>query len=100
MTSAVGLGRKNSGLAKVIAILPAYESAATVADVLNLLPRQFFQHIILVDDHSKDKTFEIASRDKSVLIYRNESNRGYGGNLKKCLGLALERGADIIVEIH
>ncbi len=85
---------------KVAVVLPAYEAAATVSDVLNALPREFFQYIILVDDHSRDQTFEIASKDKSVLAYRNEKNLGYGGNIKKCLCIALELGADIIVEIH
>ena len=92
--------RKDLSAAKVAAVLPAYESAATVSTVLNSLPREFFQYIILVDDHSKDQTFEIASKDKTILAYRNEKNLGYGGNLKKCLHLALEHGAEIIVEIH
>ena len=75
--------RKNLSAAKVAAVLPAYESAATVSAVLDSLPREFFQYIILVDDHSKDQTFEIASKDKTILVYRNEKNLGYGGNLKK-----------------
>ena len=85
---------------KVAAVLPAYESAATVEGVLKAIPRQFFQDIILVDNHSKDRTFEIVSKDKSVLAFCNEKNRGYGGNMKRCFQLALERGAEIIVEIH
>lgn len=86
--------------AKVAAILPAYEAAATLEGVLDALPREYFQYIILVDDCSKDQTFEIASRNKSILVYRNEKNLGYGGNVKRGMCLALEHGADIIIEIH
>lgn len=91
---------KNSSTAKVAAVLPAYESAATLEGVLNALPREYLHYIILVDDYSKDQTFEIASKDNSILVYRNEKNLGYGGNVKRCLCLALEHGADIIIEIH
>jgi len=85
---------------KVAAVLPAYENEATVAQVLKAIPREYFEHIILVDNNSKDRTFEIACQDKSILAFRNERNLGYGGNLKRGFGVALDLGADIIIEIH
>lgn len=85
--------------AKIIAILPAYNAANTLIDFLKKLP-DLFDEIILVDDCSSDNTYVIAKKQKGIAVYRTPQNLGYGGNLKTCLSLALEKGGDIIVELH
>ena len=45
--------------------------------------------IILVDDHSRDGTAELA-RKLGLHTIRHEQNRGYGGNQKTCYRAALE----------
>lgn len=84
---------------KIVAVLPAYRAEKTLKLFLNDLPK-VFDKIILVDDASDDSTFEIARAVKGISVYRNAKNLGYGGNMKRCLKLALDEGADIIVEIH
>ena len=42
----------------------------------------------------------LARENPNVVYFRHKQNRGYGGNQKTCYGLALERGADIVVMVH
>jgi glycosyltransferase involved in cell wall biosynthesis len=56
--------------------------------------------IIIVDDASADQTYEVASRLPRVHVVRNDSRRGYGGTSRRLYEVALERGADITVNIH
>lgn len=84
---------------KVIAIMPAYNAAKTVAKVVADIPQGVVDKIILVDDHSRDETAKVARRlGLSVVVH--PQNRGYGGNQKTCYTLALSEGADVIVMIH
>lgn len=93
---------------KIIAVLPAYQAEHTLLAFLKILPREIFDQILLSDDFSSDKTFEIAKRlalsgvegQKGIDVFRTTKNLGYGGNMKFCLTKALEREGDIIVEIH
>lgn len=84
---------------KIIAIFIAYNAAKTLADFYMDFPKHYFDKIILVDDCSKDNTYKIAKRLK-IIAFRNPINLGYGGNMKRALNLALQYGADIIVDIH
>lgn len=56
--------------------------------------------IIVVDDASDDETMAVASSLPQVHAVRNSSRRGYGGTSHRLYELALERGADIAVNIH
>lgn len=85
---------------KIIAILPAYNAEKTFVPFFRSLPKHVFDEIILVDDFSSDRTFEIVKKERGIVSYRNLRNLGYGGNLKTCLGIALEHNADVIVELH
>ncbi len=89
--------RKNS---KVVAILPAYNAQKTIGLVLNNLPKGVFSDIIVSDDCSVDKTMIYAARMRNITLIQTPRNLGYGGNVKYCLSTALEKGADIVVEIH
>ncbi len=85
---------------KKIAIFIAYDAEKTLEKFYKEFPKRLFDEIILVDDASKDKTYEIAKRYKSITSYKNPKNLGYGGNMKRALNLALKAKADIIVDIH
>jgi len=85
---------------KTIAIFIAYKAESTLKKFWENLPKQYFDEFILIDDCSKDKTFEIAKKLKGLRVYQNKTNLGYGGNLKRALKIALRHGADIIVDIH
>jgi glycosyltransferase involved in cell wall biosynthesis len=81
------------------AILIAFNAERTLEKFIAQFPREYVKTIILVDDCSKDKTYDIARR-LDLQAYRNPVNLGYGGNLKRALAIANEQGLDIIVDIH
>lgn len=84
---------------KVIAIFIALNAEKTLPSFYEQFPKNLVNNSILVDDHSDDRTFEIAKK-LGITSYRNKTRLGYGGNLKKALRLALKMGADIIVDLH
>jgi glycosyltransferase involved in cell wall biosynthesis len=84
---------------KVIIVLPAYNAAKTLLRTLDEIPLKYRQHIILVDDASKDDTLAIA-KAAGLVTFQHEKNRGYGANQKTCYRAALAAGADIVVMLH
>jgi glycosyltransferase involved in cell wall biosynthesis len=84
---------------KVIVVMPAYNAARTLERTYNDLPRDVIDHVILVDDVSRDETVEIAQR-LGLKVIVHVQNRGYGGNQKTCYIEALKDGADIVVMLH
>ena len=84
---------------KIIVVLPAYNAAKTIEKTVNEIPRDIVDEVLLVDDHSKDKTVEIA-RSLNIPVIEHEKNLGYGGNQKTCYQEAVNRGADIVVMLH
>jgi glycosyltransferase involved in cell wall biosynthesis len=85
---------------KIIAIFIAYNAENTLPEFWQNFPKKYFDECILVDDASKDKTYAIAQQLSGLTAYQNAINLGYGGNLKRALSIALDHGADIIVDIH
>src|SRR6476620_9534927 len=84
---------------KVIIVLPAYNAAKTLLRTLEEIPPEYRQHIILVDDASKDDTLAIA-KAAGLVTFKHEKDRGYGANQKTCYRAALAAGADIVVMLH
>ena len=54
---------------------------------------------ILVDDHSSDRTVEIAER-LGLQYYVHDQNYGYGRNQQTCYREALAAGADVVIMVH
>ena len=84
---------------QIFAVLPAYNAARTLEMTLQDIPKDIVDTTILVDDASRDNTWELATR-LGIAAVRHERNRGYGGNQKICYTEALRRGADIVVMVH
>lgn len=84
---------------KIVAIFIAYKAEKTLEKFFSGFPKELFDEIILVDDASPDKTFEIAKK-LPIKSFQNRKNLGYGGNMKRTLDIALENNADVIVDIH
>lgn len=83
----------------VVAVLPAYNAARTLAATLADLPPGCVDEVLLVDDGSRDDTVALARR-MGLTVRVHERNTGYGGNQKTCYRWALERGADVVVMLH
>jgi glycosyltransferase involved in cell wall biosynthesis len=84
----------------VTVVLPAYNAAKTLEITYNEIPFDIVDHVILVDDKSKDDTVQVARRLGIKHIVVHEKNQGYGGNQKSCYDKALEIGSDIVVMLH
>jgi glycosyltransferase involved in cell wall biosynthesis len=92
-------GRPGPGAPRVIVVMPAYNAARTLVRTYRDIPADVVDHVILVDDVSRDDTVAVAELlDLQVVVHRQ--NRGYGGNQKTCYDTALAEGADIVVMVH
>jgi glycosyltransferase involved in cell wall biosynthesis len=85
---------------KIIVVMPAYNAEKTVEQTYREIPFDIVDEVILVDDHSRDKTYEVAKKLGINEVIRHDVNKGYGGNQKTCYRKALEKGADIVVMLH
>jgi glycosyltransferase involved in cell wall biosynthesis len=83
----------------VVIVMPAYNAAKTLEDTFRAIPSGYYDEIVVVDDHSRDETTELARR-LNLKAIRHPHNVGYGGNQKTCYMEALRDGADIVVMLH
>lgn len=85
---------------KVVVVLPAYNAEKTLEKTFREIPFDIVDDVVLVDDHSSDKTTDLARKLGITHVIRHQANRGYGGNQKTCYRKALELNADIVVMLH
>lgn len=85
--------------AKVVIVMPAYNAAKTVKDTFQEISGKYRKHILLVDDHSKDDTLNVAGR-LGIKVFEHPNNLGYGGNQKTCYWEALKLNPDVVVMLH
>ena len=84
---------------KVIVVMPAYNAARTLIRTYREIPSEVVDHVILVDDLSRDDTVAVAELlQLQVVVHRQ--NLGYGGNQKTCYDTALAEGAEVVVMLH
>jgi glycosyltransferase involved in cell wall biosynthesis len=84
---------------RIVIVMPAYNAARTLERTYADIPHDIVDHIILVDDVSRDETVEI-SRQLGLETIIHQQNLGYGGNQKTCYDAALAAGADVVVMLH
>lgn len=94
--------------ARVLIFVVAFEAESTLEKVLRRIPDGVFDHdteVLVIDDSSKDRTFEIgvrsaqSSRHRITVLY-NKENQGYGGNQKLGYQYAIRHGFDAVVLLH
>ncbi len=87
----------------------AYEAESTLRPVLARIPDEVFDRcdteVLVIDDSSKDQTFEVGLRTASdsrhhITILHNPVNQGYGGNQKLGYQYAIRNGFDFVVLLH
>jgi len=76
-------------------VIPAYNEAKTITQVVNKVKSKASQ-VIVVDDGSTDQTAELA-RQAGAEVTIHFLNRGQGAALQTGINFALSQGADIIV---
>lgn len=82
---------------KVIAVIPAYNEAATIRDVARRALAQL-AHVIVVDDGSSDGT-AAALAGLPLTLISNPSNLGKGASLWRGFVAALAEGADAVATL-
>ena len=85
---------------KIIVVMPAYNAEKTLERTYNEIPFAIVDEVILVDDFSRDNTYEQAKRLGITTVIRHDKNKGYGSNQKTCYKTALGAGADIVIMLH
>jgi glycosyltransferase involved in cell wall biosynthesis len=83
---------------KIVVVLPAYNAEKTLETTVNELP-DLVDVCILVDDHSSDRTVEIAQR-LGLQFFVHDKNYGYGRNQQTCYREAIAAGADVVIMVH
>lgn len=95
---------------RLLVFIVAYEAESTLKDVLDRIPPTVFDdfdvEVLIVDDASEDRTFEIgheyasAHPELPLKVLRNEYNQGYGGNQKIGYAYAAANDFDFVALIH
>jgi glycosyltransferase involved in cell wall biosynthesis len=83
----------------VAVVMPALNAAATIATMVEAIPRDWVDEVVVVDDGSTDATLSVA-RDLDVRVVWHPHNAGYGANQKTCYLDVLQREAEVIVMVH
>lgn len=90
---------------KLSIVIPAYNEAKTLEVLVEKILKVSFPidfEVIIVDDHSSDRTFAIAEmldrtdEKKRIHALRNETNRGKGYSIRR--GLAKASGDIVVVQ--
>lgn len=72
---------------KVSIIMPAYNAEEYIGNALDSIPKREDIEVIVVDDGSDDKTYDIA-RDKGASVFVNRENMGIGYSRNRALRFA------------
>src|ERR1700730_5441398 len=83
---------------RIAVVMPAYNAENPLAVTVGELP-DLVDIRILVDDHSSDRTVDLANR-MGLRVFQHDRNYGYGRNQQTCYRLALASGADVVIMLH
>lgn len=91
--------REKTDDSTIFVVIPAYNEAGTIGDVLASLPERVEGHsltAVVVSDGSEDNTTQVA-REHDAIVVEHPINQGQGGSLKTGFNIAIQHGADIVV---
>ncbi|ACX72098.1 glycosyl transferase family 2 [Methanocaldococcus vulcanius M7] len=80
----------------IFIVIPAFNEEKMIGETLKNLKREGYKNIIVVDDGSSDRTYEIAKKE-NVIVCRHILNRGLGGALGTGIKCALIYNPKVIV---
>jgi glycosyltransferase involved in cell wall biosynthesis len=76
--------------------LPAYNEGKVIASVIEKIQKAGYEHILVVDDGSKDNTSEVARNAKAHVV-THPINRGAGAATATAIAYAKANGVDRLV---
>ncbi len=82
---------------KIFIIIPALNEETIIRDVVMEIKNEGYDNIIVVDDGSKDQTYQKAKEISNIITLRHRINRGKGAATKTGIEAAKLLGAEIIV---
>lgn len=82
---------------KIFIVIPAYNEATVIGEVLREIRKEGYKNIIVVDDGSSDQTSLKTKEIPEVISLRHKINRGKGAATKTGIEAAKLLGANIIV---
>jgi glycosyltransferase involved in cell wall biosynthesis len=83
---------------RIAVVFPAYNAEKTLEATAREIP-ELVDIRILVDDHSSDRTVQVAERLR-LQYFVHDQNYGYGRNQQTCYREALAAGADVVIMVH
>jgi glycosyltransferase involved in cell wall biosynthesis len=84
-------------MTKICAIIPAFNTEATLPKVIEGVNKYIKkENIIIIDDGSSDKTFAIAEKI-GVIVLKNHTNQGKGFSLKKGYQYAIKNNYRAVI---
>lgn len=96
------LARQPESGGLILVAIPAHNEASTIADVVRAVPSESFPDnylaVLVFDDGSTDDT-AAAARGAGAEVIRVEQPRGLAAFFRAAVQEALERGADVLVNI-
>ena len=111
MIQLVAPALNSSSKPRLLIFIVAYHAASTISSVLARIPHSLIDkyhiEVLIIDDASKDQTFEIGlkiAKDGNlpfqVHVLFNPVNQGYGGNQKIGYHYAIENKFDFVALVH
>jgi len=94
---------------KIAIFIPSYNASKTLPLLIDRIPKDIkrkVKEIFVFDDASQDNTYLVGVGYKNLTglsnlrIYKNEKNKGYGGNQKYAYQYAIDKGFDLVVMLH
>jgi glycosyltransferase involved in cell wall biosynthesis len=95
---------------RLLVFIVAYNAARTIQEVIRRLPPSLAEYdteILIIDDSSRDATFEQAydiertgQTPFPLTVLYNPINQGYGGNQKIGFHYAIDKGFDVVALLH
>jgi len=85
---------------EIYVVIIAFNAQKTIKNVVDDIPKNWVDSIIISDDASSDETFKISSSIPGITVLKNEKNLHCGGNQKVVYNYAIDKGADIIILLH
>src|SRR6516225_5293875 len=78
--------------AQVAVVVPAYNEAGKIGDVVRKVPRSYAGTVFVVDDASTDRTSDEAREAGAERVIRHPANRGVGAGIRTGLLAAKREG--------